>query len=148
MQGQMKLFAGERLSGFFEKEVKKGGRDLKTFTNLLHEFLKQGNNLEIVLRGYTSPRAESDYNDMLSKRRIVSVKNHFERYNNGILGEFIRSGKLVILERPYGETQSKSDVSDKMDDVRNSIFGVPASLERRVEIIDVKQAEDFQRGTY
>ena len=147
MQGQMKQLAGQRLSGFFEKEVKKGGRDLKTFTDLLYEFLKQGNNLEIVLRGYTSPRAESDYNDMLSKRRIVSVKNHFQRYNGGILGEFIRSGKLVILERPYGETQSKSDVSDKLEDVRNSIFGVPASLERRVEIIDVKQAEDFQRGT-
>ena len=84
---------------------------------------------------------------MLSKRRIVSVKNHFERHSGGILSEFIRSGKLVILERPYGETQSNSDVSDKLDDARNSIFGVPASLERRVEIIDVKQAEDFQRGT-
>ena len=147
MQGQMKMLATQRLGGFFEKEVRKGGNDLKTFSNLLYEFLKQGNNLELVLRGYTSPRAESDYNEMLSKRRIVSVKNHFQRYNGGILSEFIRSGKLVIIERPYGETKSKTDVSDEMEDVRNSIYGVPASLERRVEIIDVKQAEDFQRGT-
>ncbi len=147
MQGQMKMMATQRLGGFFEKEVNAGGENLKTFTDLLYEFLKQGNNLELVLRGYTSPRAESDYNDMLSKRRIVSVKNHFERHNGGILREFIKSGKLVILERPYGETKSKTDVSDKLDDVRNSIYGVPASLERRVEIIDVKQAEDFQRGT-
>lgn len=147
MQGQMKMMATQRLGGFFEKEVNAGGKNLKTFTDLLYEFLKQGNNLELVLRGYTSPRAESDYNDMLSKRRIVSVKNHFERHNGGILREFIKSGKLIILERPYGETKSKTDVSDKLDDVRNSIYGVPASLERRVEIIDVKQAEDFQRGT-
>ncbi len=147
MQGQMKMMATQRLGGFFEKEVNAGGKNLKTFTDLLYEFLKQGNNLELVLRGYTSPRAESDYNDMLSKRRIISVKNHFERHNGGILREFIKSGKLVILERPYGETKSKTDVSDKLDDVRNSIYGVPASLERRVEIIDVKQAEDSQRGT-
>ncbi|MEZ4980164.1 MAG: hypothetical protein R2769_00965 [Saprospiraceae bacterium] len=109
----------------------------------MYEFLNQGNSLEIVLRGFTSPRARSDYNEKLSQRRIVSVRNHFEEYNGGILKPFLDDGRLKILEKPYGESKAKSDVSDKLNDARNSIYGVPASLERRVEIIDVKQADDL-----
>ncbi len=147
MTGQKKMMVTNRLEGFFEDQVKKSGDNLKLFSDLLYQFLKQGNNIELILKGYTSPRAESDYNEYLSKRRIVSVKNHFERYSGGIFKQYIDSGSLVIRQRAFGETQAKSDVSDKLDDVRNSIYGVPASLERRVEIIEVKQAENFQNGT-
>lgn len=101
----------------------------------------------MILRGYTSPRAASDYNDKLSARRIVSVKNHFNEFNGGIFKQFVDSGNLVIIEKPFGESQAKQDVSDDMQDVRNSVYGVPASLERRVEIIDVRQAENAQSGT-
>ncbi|MCB0661743.1 MAG: hypothetical protein KDC24_03300 [Saprospiraceae bacterium] len=140
---QKKFLVTQRLDGFFEREVKSGGEALQTFTDLLYEFLKQGNSLEIVLRGFTSPRAASDYNEKLSQRRIVSVRNHFENYKDGLLKPFLEDGRLKILEKPYGESKAKNDVSDKLDDVRNSIYGVPASLERRVEIIDVKQADDL-----
>ncbi|MEZ5058520.1 MAG: hypothetical protein R2879_15915 [Saprospiraceae bacterium] len=140
---QKKFLVNQRLEGFFEREVKSGGEALKVFTDLLYEFLNQGNSLEIVLRGFTSPRARSDYNEKLSQRRIVSVRNHFEEYNGGILKPFLDDGRLKILEKPYGESKAKSDVSDKLNDARNSIYGVPASLERRVEIIDVKQADDL-----
>lgn len=140
---QKKFLVTQRLDGFFEREVKSGGEAIQTFTDLLYEFLKQGNSLEIVLRGFTSPRARSDYNENLSQRRIVSVRNHFEQYKDGLLKPFLEEGRLKILEKPYGESKAKTDVSDKLDDVRNSIYGVPASLERRVEIIDVKQADDL-----
>lgn len=143
MTQEMKFLANQRIEDFFEREVKSGGEAMKVFSDLLYEFLRQGNKLEIVLRGYTSPRAASDYNQNLSKRRISSVRNHFEQYKEGIFKPFMQEGKLVILEKPYGETKAKGDVSDKLNDVRNSIFGVPASLERRVEIIDVRQADDL-----
>lgn len=147
MDGQIKQLSLDRLAGFFEKEVRGSGADLTKFTDLLYQFLKQGNNIELVLRGYTSPRAASDYNDRLSQRRISSVRNHFEEYGGGIYKQFLASGSLVISEKPYGETQSKTEVSDDIKDERNSIYGVPASLERRVEIIDVKQAENPVPGT-
>jgi tetratricopeptide (TPR) repeat protein len=143
MTPDMKFLANQRLEDFFEREVRSGGIALGKFSELMLVFLQQGNNLEVVLRGYTSPRAESDYNDNLSKRRISCVRNHFESFNGGIFKPYIANGQFVIKEKPYGETKSKPDVSDKLNDVRNSIYGVPASLERRVEIIDVRQADDF-----
>ena len=147
VDGMKKDLVLKRLQGFFKEEVVAGGENFKTFSNLLYEFLKLGNNIELILRGYTSPRAASDYNDKLSARRIVSVKNHFNEFNGGIFKQFVDSGSLVIIEKPFGESQAKQDVSDDMQDVRNSVYGVPASLERRVEIIDVRQAEDAQSGT-
>ena len=147
IDGMKKDLVIKRLEGFFEEEVTAGGKNFETFSNLLYEFLKLGNNIELILRGYTSPRAASNYNDKLSARRIVSVKNHFNEFKGGIFKEFVDSGSLVIIEKPFGESQAKQDVSDDLKDGRNSIYSVPASLERRVEIIDVRQAENAQSGT-
>lgn len=147
MNEQFKAASEQRLDDFFESAVNAGGQSFKIFSDLLYEFLKQGNKLEIVLRGYTSPRAATDYNYNLSQRRISSVRNHFESYKDGIFKPYLEQGLLKILEKPYGETKANPEVSDKIDDVRNSIYGVPASSERRVEILDVRQADDLDLET-
>ena len=94
--------------------------------------------MEIFVTGYTSPRAQSDYNVNLGKRRVSSVRNHFASYANGILLSYLNSGKLLITERSYGETTAAAGVSDDLEDVRNSIYAIGAAKERRVEIVEVK----------
>jgi outer membrane protein OmpA-like peptidoglycan-associated protein len=119
-------------------EVKKGHDHLQLFSEILLKRLKTGERVEIVIKGYTSPRAKSDYNDNLAKRRISSLRNHFYEWQYAVLEPFLSNGKLVISESPYGESQAETGISDDLFDERNSIYSVGASRERRVEIIEVK----------
>lgn len=129
--------AGLEIAQFFQ-EVEKGQQYLMLFSDILLERLESGDKVEIFVKGYTSPRAESDYNLALSKRRISSVKNHFYTYKNSAFQNYIENGQLVISERPFGESLAAHTVSDALDDWRNSIYHPDAARERRVEILEVR----------
>jgi hypothetical protein len=68
----------------------------------------------------------------------VSVKNHFRRYG---LGKYMDNGLLEIILEPNGSSKAPKTVSGKPEDRKNSVYAVPASRERRVEIIgiDIKE---------
>ena len=124
---------------FFEEEAKKGYDFLQRFSEILLKRLQSGDEVEIFLKGYTSPRAKSDYNLALSKRRISSVRNHFQTYQDGVFQPYLENGQLTISERPFGEAVAASTVSDALDDLRNSIYHPDAARERRVEIVEIKR---------
>ena len=66
------------IDDFFEQKVKKGYDFLFRFSEILLQRLEAGEEVEIFIKGFTSPRAKSDYNLALSKRRISSLRNHFD----------------------------------------------------------------------
>ena len=135
------LQAEERMDVFFEDNVKKGYDFLWRFSEILLERLKAGDKVEIFVKGFTSPRAKSDYNDALGKRRVSCVRNHFETYESGIFLEYIKSGQLIISEKSFGETTAQAGISDELEDLRNSVYSVEAALERRVELVEIKQVQ-------
>lgn len=126
------------VEAFFEEDVRKGHDHLLLFSNILLKRLQSGEKVEIFLKGYTSPRAKSDYNLALSQRRISSVRNHFQSYQDGVFQPYLDSGRLKISERPFGEAEASRTVSDALDDQRNSIYHPDAARERRVEIVEVR----------
>lgn len=128
-----------RVNDFFENEVRRGYDRLNELCDLLLRRLEEGEKIEVLIKGFTSPRAQSDYNLALGKRRISSVRNHFERYNEGVLMTYIKSGMLSIEETSFGETTARSGISDNLNDERNSIYHPNAARERRVEIVQIKQ---------
>lgn len=123
---------------FFEEDVEKGYEFLGRFSEILLERLKNGDTVEIFMKGYTSPRAKKDYNLALSKRRISSVRNHFRNYQDGIFLSYLATEQLVLSERPFGEAAANNTVSDELDDLRNSIYHPDAARERRVEIVEIR----------
>ena len=127
---------------FFEEKVELGYSHLFLFSQILLKRLNDGDQVEIFLKGYTSPRAKSDYNLRLSKRRISCVRNHFKTYADGIFKNYLASGQLVISEKPFGETTASTNISDDLSDQRNSIYSVQASVERRVEIVEIKSSRN------
>lgn len=137
-----KAEAEDDIERFFEYSVREGRNDMITFIQILAEEIAKGEKIEVVLQGFASPRAPSSYNDRLSSRRISTVINQFRRYGDGELIRAINAGDLKIIEEPLGETKAPLYVSDEIADTRNSIYSVPASRERRVEIIDVRRSND------
>lgn len=131
--------AEQFVEAFFEEEVKKGYHRLNRFSEILLIALQEGQTVEIFLRGFTSPRAQSNYNLALSQRRISCIRNHFDTFQNGVFQSYMQAGQLVLTEAPFGETQANATISDELEDLRNSIYSPSAAIERRVEIVEIKR---------
>ncbi len=137
LKGSSAEDAASASDNFFDEEVRTGAERLNQLSELLLERLEAGETWEIQLRGFTSPRAESDYNLYLAKRRIKSVMNELEAWQDGSLKKYIDNGRLKISELSLGETASKTGISDKITDEKNSIYHPDAARERRVEIVRI-----------
>lgn len=127
---------------FFTNEVEANFQKLDAFVPLLLKALESGQQLTLVIRGYASPLAKGDYNKNLSLRRIKSLVNYLERTGNGQLLPYLRNtadngGRLIIEEQPYGKSTADASVSDRLDDLRHSVYSVGAAKERRIEIEQV-----------
>ncbi len=127
---------------FFEEKVRKGYDHLFLFSEILLKRLQEGETVEIFIKGFTSPRAKSDYNLALGKRRVSSLRNHFNAYKDEVFVPFIENSQLKITERSFGEATASKDVSDELEDQRNSIYSVSAARERRVEIVEIKRGSN------
>jgi outer membrane protein OmpA-like peptidoglycan-associated protein/tetratricopeptide (TPR) repeat protein len=126
------------VTNFFENEVRSGYDRLFELTDLIFERLEAGERIEVVVKGFTSPRAQTDYNLNLGFRRISSIRNHFERWNSGALKHYITDNQLIISQTSFGETTASAKASDQLNDEKNSIYNPLAARERRVEIVEIK----------
>ena len=131
----------DALAQFFEDEVAEGYERLELFSTILLEQLEAGQQVEIFLKGYTSPRAQGDYNLLLGKRRVSAVRNHFENWRTGTLVEYLDSGQLIISEVSFGETKAAASAQDERAGERLSIYSPEAARERRVEIVEIKRGQ-------
>lgn len=133
-----KTEAEQKVFQLFQSKVDKGFYDLVAFSAQLLEILQAGEKIEVTIKGYCSPLNYNAYNIKLGYRRVASLRNYFFHYRNGILLPYINSGALVLKSESLGEETSPKDVSDKLEDTRNSVYNPAAALERRVEIISVE----------
>ena len=125
----------------FEDSIDAGMRDLELFSQLLVKVLKSGEKVTIILKGYCSPLASSDYNINLAKRRISSLQNYFMEYQNGVFLSFINktdnsSASITFINEDIGELKARANVSDDYYDKKNSIYNPTAAIERKIQIID------------
>ena len=136
VQDQDKIEAESRFDGFFEGEVAGGYDKLKRFMRALKKELELGRSLEIAIKGYASPLADTKYNLALGQRRVSSVKNEILNYEGGLFRDYVRKGKLILTDISFGEETSPADVSDRKNDIK-SVYSVEASRERRVQIVKI-----------
>lgn len=140
----------EGLSQFFTNQVDFGYHVLlKLYDSVVHE-IARGNSILLFARGYASPLNVTQYNVNLTQRRISSVQKFFLEYQNGALANMLASNKNVafeIVEVPLGEYAANQSTSDNVNDRASSVYSVPASIERKVEILYMtrSQTENLQR---
>lgn len=134
--------ANDTLDYFFEKDVRAGWESLMAFSEVLYEMMSRGDTIILTLKGYASPRAATHYNLNLTARRVSSVLNHFMIFDGGIYKKFVQNGQITIVQEPNGESKAPRGISDVISKERESIYSVPASRERRLEIIGVQVNSD------
>ncbi len=128
---------------FFEDSVEYGFSQLEKFANYLEELMINKATVKIVMKGYCSPLASTEYNINLAKRRINSLRNYFYQYKKGWLMPFIKNeqdtsmGKIILVDEDIGELPF-SKVSDNLKDIRNSVYSPYAAAERKIQIIAVE----------
>jgi tetratricopeptide (TPR) repeat protein len=131
------------IEDFFVQYVEQGVKDLEEFTRLLIVELEKGYDIEITIKGFASPLAETDYNVKLTKRRISSLKNYLLEYEGGRFEPYMEKfapngGRLTFNSIPYGEyTAADKIISDNPNDQQNSVYSRKAGLERKIEIQSV-----------
>ncbi|MGB3524561.1 MAG: hypothetical protein WBB32_01210 [Flavobacteriales bacterium] len=128
---------------FFSQQVDAGFSQLNDFIALLKQALDEGQQITLQVRGYASPLAKSDYNKNLSLRRIATLVHYLERTEDGALLPYLNGtakndGKLTVIRSPFGKSTADASVSDRLDDLRNSVYSVGAAKERRIEIEEVE----------
>ncbi|HFA47790.1 MAG TPA: hypothetical protein ENJ95_02085 [Bacteroidetes bacterium] len=143
LSGFDSLTSARRMRAFFEREVNNGFLSLEVFTENILEIMDDGGfKVELIIQGFTSPRASADYNYKLSQRRSDCLKNHFERWRGGILKKYVDEGRITLEVVGYGEELAPQFISDKLDDERGSIYSVQASFERKVAIIGARRVAE------
>ena len=143
LSGFDSLTSARRMDAFFEREVNNGYLSLEVFSQNILDIMNDGGfKVELVIQGFTSPRASADYNYDLSQRRSDCLKNHFETWNNGALKPYVVNGMLTMQVVGYGEKLAPQFISDKLDDERGSIYSVVASFERKVAIIGARRVAE------
>lgn len=128
-----------RLQEFFEQDVKGGYATFQKFLDAVHSELQKGFGFEILIKGFTSPLAQSDYNKKLGKRRVKSILNEIQNYDQNVFMSYINSGLLKLTDVSYGEDLAPAGVIDNPGRPAESIYSTDASKERRVEIIEVRR---------
>jgi len=134
---EAKLKSIEEYNQFFDDEVKQSDQKLKAIMNQLIQRMDQGEKIELEVRGFASPRSQSDYNKILSQRRVKSILNEIGAYDNGALNKYVSNGSLTLKDVSFGDKKSKPNVVGDLKDRRNSVYNLDAARERRVEIIKV-----------
>lgn len=136
------------INTLFEDSVDAGMQDLDKFAQLLLKVLQNKEKVVITIKGFCSPLASTDYNINLAKRRISSLKNYFNEYQNGIFLQYINSknadqGNITFIEQEIGELKAKTYVSDDYYDTKNSVYSPAAAVERKIQIIAVSTVTEM-----
>lgn len=141
-RGDNKVTASMDIEDLFGNHIKAGFDKYDNFKRQLLLVLESGQDVNLYLRGYASPVAQSEYNTNLGKRRVDSVRKEFDQWNGGKLLPYIKSGQLKVTERSFGEETAPQGISDDVSNPDRSIFSPEASKERRVEIDEINFNEN------
>jgi outer membrane protein OmpA-like peptidoglycan-associated protein len=141
MQALKKIQTETDMMLFFEKTIQPNFEKLKEFTPILLYRLEKGDQYEIILKGYASPLAKNDYNNYLGQRRVKSLYNFWNTYENNAFEKYFKNGQLKLKLVSFGEETASQSISDDQRNEAASIYSIGAAKERRIEIIEVKGEE-------
>jgi tetratricopeptide (TPR) repeat protein len=134
LPGSEKAAAEKKIRTWFADTVEANFSKLISLLNYIENALTNSKTVNVKIYGYCSPLNYNEYNLRLGNRRANSVFNFLYHYKDGAFQKFIQNGKLKIEKITRGEEMAAPGVSDRLSDLRNSVYSLEAARERRVEI--------------
>ena len=134
LQGDDKIKAEQNIRNLFENKIKKNFDTLLIVNELLLQGLGKSYRIKLTVKGFASPLNDNRYNVNLSKRRVSAIRNFYKVANAGAFYNYIKNGQLLVIEEAFGENTVQKNVSDDLNDKRNSVYNPLAAEERRVQI--------------
>lgn len=129
--------ASNDMHDFFEDYVTAGYADLQLFTLYLQKLQQfKDTSTTILMKGFCSPLATTDYNKKLAKRRIASLQN--DLLQKPFIKELHNKKKLIFTQDNIGEDAADSSISDNVNDTQKSVYSIKAASERRIQILRVQ----------
>jgi tetratricopeptide (TPR) repeat protein len=138
LSGNTRIEAKNEMDKFFKNDVQGGFDTFYLFMVDLLDELRQGQRIEVNIKGFASPRADLKYNMILAQRRINTLRNEMMAFNGGVFKPYFKNKQLIINQISYGEELAPVNVSDNLVDRKRSVYSVAASKQRKVEIISIK----------
>ena len=124
-----KNFFQDSLTGNFQK--------LNALLDSILLQLNAGKSIDVQIKGYSSSLHSNNYNEKLSRRRISSLLNFIYRYKSEVFLKYIRAKNLKFRITPYGESMASKNTSSDPRDLKKSIYGFEAILDRKIQITDI-----------
>jgi hypothetical protein len=143
--------AKEDIENFFTEYIDQGVKDLARFTELLLLEMEKGAKISITVKGFASPLAKTDYNVLLTKRRVHSFVNYLHDYQKGVFIPYLSNnapngGSISIITIPFGEYTANKLTSDNYHDQKNSVYSRAAASERKIEIQSVAYTTEINEA--
>lgn len=144
-EGPQDFLESQNLEAFFERELRGNAERMYSFSDSLLALLCRGASIDLEMNGCASPRfndkknvRQRTYNEALTKRRVDSVINFFETYSKDpgappIFKDFLGNQLRIIKIDKECQVADREELSD-LNDRKNSIFSIDASVVRRVEV--------------
>ena len=131
LTGAQKTNAQQTMESFFNDSIQTGYDRLVKLTKFVVDALKDGQQVEFTISGFASPVGGSDYNKLLSARRIQSVLNYMSQAHGGYLAQYINGSRpgLTIHRDPEGQVGSFNTTA-----VRETVYGLKAAKDRKITI--------------
>lgn len=118
----------------FFKDANTNYSKIDAVVHELSNMADSGYVVTLEFRGYASPLASEAYNKALSERRINSVLKLIANRLGENFTVLSKSSSLI----PFGKMMAPKDISDSRKDTAQSVFGIAASKQRKVEIVGIK----------
>lgn len=118
----MALFFDTCVLGNFER--------VEALFDYVEEQLDEGHSAVLTIAGYASPVFKSEYNQVLSQRRIAAFINMIKAWREGMFADAMADGRLVIVQKPHGAVEPTTESRST-----DPVYGLPAAMARRIEVL-------------
>ena len=115
---------------FFDTCVVGNYQRVEQLFDYIESLLDDGKSIILTIAGYASPVFKSEYNQVLSRRRIGSFINMVRTWREGVFEEAMTDGRLFVQQQPHGAVEPTTESQSK-----DPVYGLPAALARRIEIL-------------